>query len=97
MFDAHRMDWFSIGLDDPATFNQVLANSELHLEATRHPDRLPQETSTSIRYHQLALTAVRERLVKGEVSFKLLGTVTGLLAYAVSHLIASCCSDLVSL
>ncbi|KAF7189854.1 hypothetical protein HII31_08961 [Pseudocercospora fuligena] len=46
---AHRNDWFFAGLKDPASFNQILANSELHTEALRHPNRWPRETEISIR------------------------------------------------
>ncbi|KAK4508219.1 hypothetical protein PRZ48_001957 [Zasmidium cellare] len=81
LFNAHREDWFSVGLDDPATFNQILANSELHLEATKNPDKLPRETATSVHYHQLAVSNIRKRMALGEVSTHILGCITGLLVY----------------
>lgn len=83
MFNAHREDWFSVGLDDPATFHQILANSELHLEATKNPDKLPRETTTSVHYHQLAVSNIRKRMALGEVSTHILGCITGLLVYTV--------------
>ncbi|KAF2172118.1 hypothetical protein M409DRAFT_17358 [Zasmidium cellare ATCC 36951] len=81
LFNAHREDWFSVGLDDPATFNQILANSELHLEATKNPDKLPRETATSVHYHQMAVSNIRKRMALGEISTHILGCITGLLVY----------------
>lgn len=80
---AHRRDWWPVGIADEATFYQILANSELHLEGTRNPHRLSKETPLSIHYHQIAISSVRKRLAANpdDVSDGLIGCISGFLVY----------------
>ena len=58
----HRQDWFSVGLGDQATFYIVLANSALHLQASRHPGLKREENQLARVYHRLTVTHLRRSL-----------------------------------
>ncbi|KAK5128247.1 hypothetical protein LTR85_002914 [Meristemomyces frigidus] len=61
----HREDWFTVALNDQATFHQVLANSALHLYGLHHGTGSQGgggAPKLAVMYHQLALKSVRKRL-----------------------------------
>jgi hypothetical protein len=80
-----RDAWFTVGLQDEATFSQVLSNSALHIEILRHGRDGVRETPDSIRYYTRAMASVRRRVDKAntETLEHIIGAVTGMLAHAV--------------
>ncbi|KAK9318743.1 hypothetical protein V1517DRAFT_342400 [Lipomyces orientalis] len=79
-----RDAWFTVGLQDEATFSQVLANSALHMEIMRRGRDRVRETPDSILYYTRAIASIRRRfgMAKRETLDYTIGTVTGMLAHA---------------
>ncbi|KAK9489184.1 hypothetical protein V1508DRAFT_428769 [Lipomyces doorenjongii] len=79
-----RDAWFTVGLQDEATFSQVLANSALHMEIMRRGRDGVRETPDSILYYNWAIASIRRRfgMAKRETLDYTIGTVTGMLAHA---------------
>jgi hypothetical protein len=84
--------WFSLTLDDEATFRQLLANSALHLDSLRNGGREPRETSISLNFQTMAVNLIRRKLTEESmVTNSMLSAVTALIGYDV------CCKKLLDL
>ncbi|RDW67554.1 hypothetical protein BP6252_08950 [Coleophoma cylindrospora] len=81
-----RDTWFPVGLNDAASFYQVLSNAALNVNNVRH-NTTGAESVHSLKYHTKALNLVRRRISDlGEAtSDGLISTICGFACYKVSQ------------
>jgi hypothetical protein len=79
-----RDAWLALESDDDAAFQQLLANSALHLDRRRNGRIEPIETVTSMQFQTRAIRSLQAKLVKNSViTDGMISAVTGLMGYDV--------------
>jgi hypothetical protein len=79
-----RDTWLALETDDDAAFQQLLANSALHLDRRRNGRPEPIETHTSIQFQTRAIRALQSKLVKNSViTDGMISAVSALMGYDV--------------
>jgi hypothetical protein len=78
--------WLSLETDDAATFQQLLANSALHLDRRQNGRPEPIETLASMQFQTRAIRSLQVRLVKNSIITNgMISAVTALMGYEVRH------------